>query len=148
MSNSLKKKTIQKAKKSLKQNKVVKPKTLFGEYILFSKNHKKKFHYTCQICGKCNSLNKDKDPLNRIVCHHILPVKYFGVMSPLLTDPSNILVVCQYCHFTVCHRQSISILYTNGVFAGNARRNDLLNADNLINNNISQINKRLLKQYG
>jgi hypothetical protein len=114
--------------------KTKKPKSLLRLYIEFIVALKEEFSYTCQMCNKKNFKNKESDvPFDKIVCHHIRPVKYYGVLSPLLMDKTNLIVVCQFCHFIKCHRYSLKMAIHCATSIGGAvqRQRALITASNV-----------------
>jgi len=120
-------------------------KSLQGEYIKWAIAQKIKHNYTCQICKITNDKNKSQNPLEKIVCHHIMPVSSFGAHNGLLMDERNIIVVCEFCHQTVCHKRSLSVMAFVNYFQGEHGRGNLLNkADVRIKSNVDKI----LKKYG
>lgn len=118
---------------------------LQGQYIKWAIAQKVKHNYTCQICGIKNEKNKSENQLEKIVCHHILPVSSFGVQNGLLMDERNIIVVCEFCHQTICHKRSLSIMAFYNYFQGEHGRGNLLNKTEFKN---KQKIVDILKRFG
>lgn len=102
--------------------------SLFKTYVKWSRAIKTKKNWICAVCKKQNIENKQsKKTEDKIVCHHIQPVKNYGVRSPLLMDEKNIVVCCQFCHLVKFHRVQPSMISTCGFFAGKQRFDKLNN---------------------
>lgn len=107
---------------------MIEKKSLQSEYIKWAIQQKIKNNYTCQICGIKNERNQDKNPIKKIVCHHITPISVFGFKNiNLLMDEKNILIVCEFCHQTICHKRSFTIAAFNNYFSGEHGRGNILN---------------------
>ena len=63
------------------------PLKLFGAYLALLKRLRRERGERCEICGAPATHG-----------HHVIPVSETGIGAPLVIEPANILILCDWCH--------------------------------------------------